>query len=176
MKTALSSLLSVAALALAVPLMAQAEQTASGKVVSSTPEQLVVQTDAGSQLTFNVDSQSTVPAGLNAGSRVTVTYHDMGGGTLHAARVDASTGGGEPMNTQETTPPKPTTMAPAYTPPAATTTSPATSAAQEPARAPTTGASTSTMPATASPLPLVGLLGLLSLGAGLGVRALRRSA
>jgi len=43
----------------------------------------------------------------------------------------------------------------------------------------TTGAKTRTtrrMPATASPLPLIGLAGLLSLTAGLGLRAVRRSA
>jgi hypothetical protein len=164
MKTSLSSLLSVAALALAMPLLAQDAKTTSGKVVSSTPEQVVVQTDDGSQMTFKVDAQSTVPTGLSAGSRVTVTYHELGGGMFHAASVAAIDAGTSPtMNTKEAPPPRPatttTTTAPEPMPERATTT-------------PTPGR----MPATASPLPLVGLAGLLSLTAGLGLRALRRNA
>jgi type IV secretory pathway VirJ component len=154
MKTSLSSLLTVAALALAVPLMAQAEKTTSGKVVSSTPEQIVVQTDDGSQMTFKVDAQSTVPTGMNAGSRVTVTYHELAGGMFHAARVAPTDTG-----TSATTPPTTTTTAQEPTPESTST----------------TGSSGRRMPATASPLPLVGLAGLLSLTAGLGLRALRRS-
>ena len=90
MKTSLLCLLAVAVLALAVPLVAQTEQTVTGTVVSSTPSQVVVKADDGRELTFAVDAQSVVPAGLAANNAVTVTYHDMGGGTLHAARVTAA--------------------------------------------------------------------------------------
>ena len=163
MKTSLSSLLTVAALALAIPLMAQDAKTTSGKVVSSTPGQVVVQTDDGSQMTFKVDAQSTVPTGLSAGSRVTVTYHELAGGMFHAASVAVSDAGTSPtMNTQEAPPPRPATT---------------TTTAQEPMPERTTTTPTpGRMPATASPLPLVGLAGLLSLTAGLGLRALRRNA
>ena len=163
MKTSLSSLLTVAALALAVPLMAQDAKTTSGKVVSSTPEQVVVQTDDGSQMTFKVDAQSTVPTGLSAGSRVTVTYHELAGGMFHAASVAPSDAGTSPtMNTQEAPPPRPATT---------------TTTAQEPMPERTTTTPTpGRLPATASPLPMVGLAGLLSLTAGLGLRALRRNA
>jgi hypothetical protein len=169
MKTSLSTLLSVAALALAMPLMAQDAKTTSGKVVSSTPEQVVVQTDDGSQMTFKVDAQSTVPTGLSAGSRVTVTYHELAGGMFHAASVAAIDAGTSPtMNTQEAPPPRPATTT---TAPTTTTTAP------EPMPERTTTTPTPRrMPATASPLPLVGLAGLLSLTAGLGLRALRRNA
>src|SRR5262249_8089445 len=136
------------------------------------PDKLVVQADDGTQMTFNIDAQSTVPSSLTAGSRVTVTYHDMGGGTLHAARVDTSGTGTSPTYNE----PAPTS--PTYNQPAPSTTYPSTSAWQEPMEHATTrrGSTAHRMPATASPLPLVGMLGLMSLTAGLGVRALRRSA
>jgi len=158
MKTSLLCLLAVAVLALAVPLVAQTEQTVTGTVVSSTPSQVVVKADDGRELTFAVDAQSVVPAGLAANNAVTVTYHDMGGGTLHAARVTSSA-----ADTM------PNTTAPSTTEPSTTTTTGTTTTAA-PAPKP------HRMPATASPLPLIGLAGLMSLTAGLGLRAVRRSA
>jgi len=158
MKTSLLCLLAVAVLALAVPLMAQTEQTVTGSVVSSSPTQVVVKTDDGRQLTFTVDTQSSVPADLAAGNAVTVAYHDMGGGTLHLARVTTSAAGTLPSTTTGST-----TTAPPEPMPERTT---------EPASA----RGTKRMPATASPLPLIGLAGLLSLTAGLGLRAVRQSA
>jgi len=152
MKTSLSFLLSVAALALAVSVFAQTALTVTGTIVTSSPTQVVIKTPDGREMTFVVDAQSTVPAGLAEGNPVTVSYHDMGGGTLHAANVTVSSAGT----------------------PSATANPPA---APEPME--TTGAKTRTtrrMPATASPLPLIGLAGLLSLTAGLGLRAVRRSA
>jgi len=161
MKTSLLCLLAVAVLALAVPLVAQTEQTVTATIVSSTPTQIVAKTSDGRELTFTVDAQSTVPASLAAGNPVTVVYHDMGGGTLHAARVTVSAA--DTMPTTPTTTTGTTTTAPREPMPENTT---------EPAPAP----KTRRMPATASPLPLIGLAGLLSLTAGLGLRAVRRSA
>lgn len=151
MKTSLSFLLSVAALAVAVAVFAQTALTVTGTVVSSSSTQVVIKTDDGRQMTFAVDAQSTVPAGLAAGNPVTVSYHDMGGGTFHAASVTVSSAG---MPSSATAP-----------------------AAQEPMeRAGAKTRTTRRMPSTASPLPLIGLAGLLSLTAGLGLRAVRRSA
>jgi hypothetical protein len=129
--------------------VAQTEKTVSGKVVSSSSSQLVIRTDDGRQMTFNVDSTSTVPAGLRDDARISVRYHELAGGTFHAANVT-------------------TTAAPTTTTPETRTDmpqEPATTAAAEPTRE---------LPATASPLPLVGLSGLLALAGGLGARALRR--
>jgi hypothetical protein len=165
MKSSLSLLVGAAVLALAVPVMAQTELTVSGTVVSSSPTQVVVKTSDGRDMTFMVDAQSTVPSGLVAGNPITVVYHDMGNNTLHAARVTSS---------GTTTAPRTTTTTPA------TTTEPRPSSQSAPMPESTTPAatpeSTPRMPATASNLPLVGLAGLLSLTAGLGVRALRRRA
>jgi len=168
MKASKLLLLSVAALALAVAVFAQTSLTVTGTVVSSSPTQVVIKTDDGRQMTFNVDAQSTVPAGLAAGKPVTVSYHDMGGGTLHAATVTVSSAG-----TPSTTTNPPATTNDTY----ANTTRATAPAAQEPMES--AGAKTRTtrrMPSTASPLPLIGLAGLLSLTAGLGLRAVRRSA
>ena len=209
MKRSLVCVLSILALALTAPVMAQSEQTASGTVVSSSASQIVVRTSDGRQMTFMVDADSNVPSNLQQGSTVTVRYHDMNG-TLHAANVSASAGttGATTGTTGSTatTPSTPTTGATATTSSTPTGTS-ATSAPptqrttptadptgndarmqQDPAR-PTTPAQdtgttattaqdtdtdTSRMPATASPLPLIGLSGLLALAGGLGARALRR--
>lgn len=202
MKRSLVCVLSILALALTAPVMAQSEQTASGTVVSSSASQIVVRTSDGRQMTFMVDADSNVPSNLQQGSTVTVRYHDMNG-TLHAANVSASAG---TTGSTATTPSTPTTGATATTSSTPTGTS-ATSAPptqrttptadptgndarmqQDPAR-PTTPAQdtgttattaqdtdtdTSRMPATASPLPLIGLSGLLALAGGLGARALRR--
>ncbi len=168
MKASKLLLLSVAALALAVAVFAQTAVTVTGTVVSSSPTQVVIKTDDGRQMTFNVDAQSTVPAGLAAGNPVTVSYHDMGGGTLHAATVTVSSAG-----TPSTTTNPPATTNDTY----ANTTRTTAPAAPEPMES--AGAKTRTtrrMPSTASPLPLIGLAGLLSLTAGLGLRAVRRSA
>jgi hypothetical protein len=168
MKTSLSFLLSVAALALAVAVFAQTALTVTGTVVSSSPTQVVIKTDDGRQMTFAVDAQSTVPAGLAEGNPVTVSYHDMGAGTFHAASVTVSSAG-----TPSTTANPPATDTSTY----ANTTRTTAPAAQEPMES--AGAKTRTtrrMPSTASPLPLIGLAGLLSLTAGLGLRAVRRSA
>lgn len=171
MKTSQSLLLSVAALALAVAAMAQTAQTVNGTIVSSTPVQVVIKTGDGRQMTFTIDAQSSVPSGLAEGNPVTVTYHDMGGGTLHAAQVTRSTGAA-PSTTAN--PPSTTTDTGTYS----NTTRTTAPAAQEPMES-TRAAGAHRghrMPHTASPLPLIGLAGLLSLTAGLALRATRRSA
>jgi hypothetical protein len=203
MKRSLVCVLSILALALAAPVMAQSEQTASGTVVSSSASQIVVRTSDGRQMTFMVDADSNVPSNLQQGSNVTVRYHDMNG-TFHAANVSAGTTG-----STATTPSTPTTGATATTsstptgtsatsaPPTQRTTPTAdptgndartqqdparpTTAAQDTGTTATTGTTaqdtdtdTGRMPATASPLPLIGLSGLLALAGGLGARALRR--
>ena len=160
MKRSLVCVLSILALALAAPIVAQTEQTTSGTVVSSSATQLVIQTADGKQMTFAVDSNTTAPGTLQQGSTVTVRYHDMNG-TFHAANVSAGTG------STATTPAATDTRTPALPETPATT-----STTRTPARDQDTGASG--LPATASPLPLMGLSGLLALAGGLGARALRR--
>ena len=169
--------LTIAAMALATGLAAQtpsetAAQTASGKVISSTPTAIVIEDATGTRTTYIIDSASTVPSGLAAGSRVDIEFHPLEGGKFHTSRVTllpADTATTSTAPAQTVTQPAPTQAAPAETPmtetPMTDTTAPATTA--------DTG-STGRMPATASPLPLVGLIGLGSLAGGLAARVLRR--
>jgi hypothetical protein len=65
------------------------EATVSGTVVSATSTQLVINTDAGTRMTFALDPTSTTR--FTAGERVTVEYHTETGGTVHqAVRVAAA--------------------------------------------------------------------------------------
>jgi hypothetical protein len=186
------------ALVLAAPAVAQTEQTASGTVVSSSASQIVIRTGDGRQMTFVADTNTTRPADLQAGAPVTVRYHDMSG-TFHAASVSASAApstGTTPTGTSAATAPPsatrpaadptgndarmqqsatPSQAAPAPTTPAQTTTTappPAPRTTERPSTVEDTD--TARLPATASPLPLVGLSGLLALAGGLGARFLRR--
>jgi hypothetical protein len=265
MKRSLVCVLSILALASTAPLMAQSEQSASGTVVSSSSNQLVIRTSEGRQMTFMVDNNTNRPSSLAQGSSVTVRYHDMNG-TFHAANVAASGSSNSNLNTSagntNTTTATTGTASPTGTTGVTGSTAGATGtmattgrtgttgttgstatgtsatganaqdrgttadptgndarntrtpaedatgttgtrdtgtatgttrsttatqrnmdAQQDPATTGTTGTTgtvadqdtgTTRLPATASPLPLMGLSGLLALGGGLGVRIIRR--
>jgi hypothetical protein len=131
----LLGLVALAALALAGNLLAQGSpvqvppgtptSTLNGTVVAVSASELVIETPSGRQR-FIVDSNSTLPANLAAGTRVSVEYHRLEGDRRHVARV--------------------TTAAPA--PPRAD----APPMLDDPM-----------LPRTASPLLIVGALGLASL-------------
>ena len=131
----LLGLIALAALALAGNLLAQGSpvqvppgtptSTLNGTVVAVSASELVIETPSGRQR-FIVDSNSTLPANLAAGTRVSVEYHRLEGDRRHVARV--------------------TTAAPA--PPRAD----APPMLDDPM-----------LPRTASPLLIVGALGLASL-------------
>jgi hypothetical protein len=57
----------------------------SGKVVSSTRTELVIETDAGQRMTFALDPAITPATTFTAGERVAVKYHSSGGGTVYQA-------------------------------------------------------------------------------------------
>jgi hypothetical protein len=214
MKRSLVCVLSILALALSAPVMAQSEQSASGTIVSSSASQLVIKTSDGKQMTFMLDNNTNRPSSLTQGSSVTVRYHDMNG-TFHAANVAASgtsssgagtsagntntttatTGTGSPTGTTGVTGSTAgTTGTMATTGRTGTTADPTgndarttgttaqdvtgTTGSRDTTTATGTSADqdtgTTRLPATASPLPLMGLSGLLALGGGLGVRIARR--
>jgi hypothetical protein len=57
----------------------------SGKVVSSTATELVIETDAGQRMTFALDPAITPAKTFTAGERVAVKYHSSSGGTVYQA-------------------------------------------------------------------------------------------
>jgi hypothetical protein len=142
-------------------------KSVTGTVVSSTADSLVIDTASGRQ-TFTVDASSTVPSGLMAGARVTVAYHSLSGGGMHAATVTTLAPSTGSMTAGSTT------AAPA---PTAQTTEPTTDTSlPEPAPADTASTTSRELPRTASNLPALGLLGLFALGGALALRFARHRA
>lgn len=118
-----------------------------GTVVSSTSSEVVIDTDTGARLTFAVDDTTTLPTSLTAGERVHVHYHALSGGKYHAADI-AAAAFAEELDEVDVT---------------------ADAQRRDPGdlrREP--------LPATASPLALIGLLGLVTASGGLLIRAARR--
>lgn len=64
---------------------ASSEISVSGKVVSSSSTELVIDSDAGQRMTFALDPDTTTPTTFTAGERVAVRYHSSSGGTVHQA-------------------------------------------------------------------------------------------
>jgi LPXTG-motif cell wall-anchored protein len=151
--------LSMALVAIAVTgMVARADAplvSVTGTIVSRDGDVLVVQTDRGN-LTFDLDKSTDMPATLPVGSRITVWYDsdDKPEDKMDARRITMT-----PEANVNTTPP------PATPPPSTTTTETRTEETTQ----------TEQLPATASPLPLMGATGLLSLlGGGLFLLRSRR--
>jgi len=135
--------------------------TATGTVVSRDADHIVVQTEKGN-LSFDVDKTTTMPAGaLAVGARITVWYDsdDKVTDKMDARKIEFA-----PGETQVTTPPPST---PSAETPVET---PMQTPEETPAGTPT---DEDQLPRTASPLPLVGTLGVLSLMAGVLLRRRR---
>ncbi len=167
-RTLLLCLAAAWSLALAGPVLAQSDQTqkdqgqmstatsgspstttsVTGSVVSSSDTELVVDTPTGRQRFVVVAGASDVPANLAAGTQVTVEFRTSGD-QRQVSRVTTSI-------SSRTSP---------GTSPYDSRSSSGTSAS---------GDRDADLPATASPVGLVGLLGLLSLGGSAVLRARRR--
>jgi hypothetical protein len=150
--------------------------TVTGRVVSSSATQLVIETSSGRQ-TFTVDTSSTVPRDLAAGTEVTVDYNRADGG-MTVTRVRATGSGAGATGTGSTS--RDTTAG-------TTGSTSGTTGTQERDRI---GASATdrdrtlgddpdrdrdVLPATASPMAAVGLLGLASLAGYVTLRLRRRA-
>lgn len=158
-KLVLISELAALALAVAVllPMGAQAadkpQSTVTGTITKMTSDDLFLQTDQG-ELKFDLNKSTVKPAtALAVGQKVTISYDsdDQGKHEMDARKIDMFT---EPTTQTETTPP-PTETTP---PPTQTQTQTYTPPSQE-----NQTTTQETLPKTASPLPLMGLTGLLSL-------------
>ncbi len=120
-------------------------QSVDGKVLSTSATRLVIATDAGNRLTFDLDAATATPASLAAGDRVSVRYSALAGAN-HADAV---------------------TLAAA----APSATAATNSSAVEPSAA--TAATPGDLPRTASSLPLVLLVGTLAALVAYGVHLSR---
>lgn len=140
----------------------------SGKVISSTPTQLVVEDTNGARTTFVVDA-STVPSTIMVGDRVSVTYQSQAGGSFRATNVTAAALAD--LETSESA--LNDSSLPPATSPSYDTTSTSTSSTMADSSL-DNDLSADTLPATASNLPLVLLLGVLALG-GFILRTVTRS-
>jgi hypothetical protein len=147
MKARVALLASLFSLCLVAAVAAQVS-TITGTVVSNSGGVLVLDTDSG-QRSFMVDAQSSLPADLAAGTRVTVEYHTLANDKFHAFKVTPSSATA-PSTTTDTAPAE-TTMAPPADPNAAAPATAAPTMAAPPPAAPaaptTTTTTTQTPPA-----------------------------
>jgi hypothetical protein len=139
---------------------------------------MVVRTDDhGHTVPFTVGTTTDIPAGVQAGSRVTVHYHAVGSDRQMADRVVllAPAGPRALGDARNGSPASGITQASGTSqPPAA---APASGNPQAPAESPSPGLSNQPdmeLPRTASPIPLLGLVGLAAFLASAGLRALER--
>jgi len=206
-KTLLFCAVAVSSLALGGPVFAQDDQTqthstqptttsstsssatVTGTVVSSSDNELVIDTATGRQRFVVVSGTSDIPSNLSAGTQVTVEFRTSGD-QHQVARVTASPrGGASSTSSSSAMPPSSTTSSTTPSPADPTLGAQATRDADRDADVTTdidrdrragvadTDADPDgddALPATASPLGLVGLFGLLSLGASAALRAWRR--
>lgn len=164
----------------------QPTQIVTGKVISSTPTQLVVEADNGARTTFVVD-KATMPSTIMVGDKVSVNYQSQAGGSFRATNVSATTlsntGTGMSdatgVNTNDSSTNDASSMAtvpPTYNNTTGSTATDSTMYSNEATTRSSTSYSTdsSALPATASNQPLILLLGLLALG-GFLLRTVTRS-
>ncbi len=67
----------------------QPTQILTGKVISSTPTQLIVEDDNGARTTFVVNA-GAVPSTIMVGDRISVNYQSQAGGSFRATNVSAT--------------------------------------------------------------------------------------
>lgn len=141
----------------------------TGTVVSSSSTELVIDTASGRQRFVVESGTSDIPANLTPGTQVTVEFRTLGGDQRQVSRVTASPRSGASSTSSSTTQPRS---------PDPTLSAQATRDADRDRRAGVADTDADrdddALPATASPLGLVGILGLLSLGASGALRAWRR--
>lgn len=176
MKTQVSGAVCAAILCLAAVGVAQTADetrmpsqgmTASGAIVSVSDVRIVIRTDAGETMNFNRDVATVGPPNLVAGDRVTVRYNELATDNLLLTTIEI----GDQANSMGTVGDRTTTTTPGMTDRTTTTTPGVTDRT-------TTTSTTGTydrLPKTASPLVMIALAGLVSLGGALALRVRRRN-
>jgi len=152
----------------------------TGAVVSSDANRLVVKADNGQEMVFIITNKQVDASMFRTGDRVTASYTTLAGTGAMVSKVVAA-------------PALATTTTTTYTPPAAETRGTTTMTERTPVATPPPAATStrttatpiaadtygqndqtaSVLPATASPMPLVALLGLLGVGGAATIRRFR---
>ena len=149
----------------------------TGAVIASEANRLVVKTDNGQEMVFIITDKQVDASMFRTGDRVTASYVTLAGtGAVVTKVVSASA----PVTTTTTTYVAPAAPAPEVRVTDRTVTKPApmtttTTVAPVAPKPYESEQSADLLPATASPLPLVALLGLLGAGGAATIRRLRRS-
>jgi hypothetical protein len=152
----------------------------TGTIVTLTADRIEVKVDSvmapqgatvdsaigvGKTAAFTLDLTTEIPHGLKAGDAVDLWFTGTGGG-LHATRVALATKSTQPAAT--------TSAASTSRKSAAGASSPAGEKAPSVAESAGSAASQEKLPGTASPLPLIGVLGLAALASVLLLRFVAR--
>lgn len=193
---ALATVSGVAAQSTSAPVEGQPIQKnnlqVTGTVISSDENRLIVRGDNGQQMTFIVNEQTTDPKLFNVGDRVTASYVTLAGTGPVVTKVISAPVVAESKSTGTViyppAAPAATATATVTTPAAPAASATATVTTPKPVTTTTTVADVdvdtdmnndddvATLPATASPLPLVALFGFLAAGgAGIARRFGRKS-
>lgn len=132
--------------------------TVSGSVVSYTESTLVLRTDTGDQMIFLLGASTPRPATLNANDRVQIRYDLDPAGSMMASSITLQTA-------ESSAPPSssPSSSQSQYDAPSGSS----QHMEHETGAMGSSPTSESRLPATASPLPIIGVLGLIGVGAGL---------
>ncbi|HEY3174205.1 MAG TPA: hypothetical protein VGK94_00430 [Candidatus Polarisedimenticolia bacterium] len=131
--------------------------TLSGEIISVSDSSVVIKTSTGAEVTFAVDDKSSVPPNIAAGDSVKVDFDTPGGSTYHAVSVTAQSDTGSTTGSASDS---------SQTPPAGDSSDQGANTGTQPEQ--------EAMPHTASPLPIIVLMGVLSLGAAVAMRRLSR--
>lgn len=156
----------------------------TGVVTSSEANRLVVKTDKGQEMVFIITDKQVDASLFHSGDRVTASYVTLAGTGAVVTKVVAYPAAETTTVTTYTPPPaetRPTTVVetrPAAAPapaPRAVVAPLSSSTYDTTAQRPTTPRPETTLPATAGPMPLVALIGLLGAGGAATIRRFRRS-
>lgn len=191
MKRTLVPLFAILALVLAAPLVAQSAAPPghmdspgatyiSGTLVSLGADSIVIRTDTGETRTFLINAATVGVQSYPVGNRVKIDFvlDDQSRGIAKQILGDTSSAS---TSLTETTTPVLEPAAPAPAPPAVESADTTLSTETDVDINDTTDDATleagqnEELPATASPLPLLALLGLGAVGSGVGLSFLRRS-
>ena len=150
----------------------------TGAVISSDANRLVVKTDNGQEMVFIITDKQVDASMFRTGDRVTASYTTLAGTGAVVSKVVAA-----PALTATTTTTYVAPVAEAKVTTTVTQPAPAPLTTTKTTVAPVTAApydsraqqTSDVLPATASPMPLVALLGLLGAGGAATLRRFRRS-